>query len=138
MADARRKCTCTRLPDGAGGSWPAAWLGMHERVAVRGAAEQRIEGRPSTVWRQAAGGFGLEVRTDDGSVIHVPTSKAQSVMPVVAPDPLNVVESVARWLRRPFEIPNDGRMWMSVIADEHHYVSVSASLLRMPCFPLRD
>ncbi|MGK5171819.1 hypothetical protein [Geodermatophilus sp. CPCC 205761] len=97
---------------------------------------QRVEGRPGIAWYSEPRGFALLLTTDEGSAVRIARSEVQSVMPVMAPDPLRVVESVARFLRQPSAIPN-GRVWMSAIVDEHHYVSVAVALLRKPCLTLQ-
>jgi hypothetical protein len=109
---------------------------MHDRVALATVDGHRIEGRPGIKYCQDAREFALLITPDEGAPVTASLSKVQSAQPIVAPEPLWVVESVAHYLRQPTAIPN-GRRWMSAIADEHHYVSVAVALLRKPCMTLQ-
>jgi hypothetical protein len=106
-------------------------------VALTTVDGNRLEGRPGICYSQESGEFALVITTDDGSAVTAPLSQVESASPLVAPDRLWVVESVARYVRQPAAIPN-GRLWLSTLADDHHYVSVAVALLRKPCMTLRN
>src|SRR5687768_14704465 len=104
MADSNIECTCSRLPNGTGGSHPAAWLAMHDRVTLTAVNGERFEVHPVTLSIGDPEQLTLVFTSDDGLTSAAPVSKLQAVTPVDAPDPFKVIESVARSLRRPFEI----------------------------------
>ncbi|MGY1632953.1 hypothetical protein ACI784_14720 [Geodermatophilus sp. SYSU D01186] len=134
MTDSTTECTCSRLPDGSGGSLPAAWLGMHERVAVNTVDETRIEGRAAPLWLSESEVV-LMMTTDEGDSFKPSLSRLRSAEPLTAPDLTQVITSVFRYLGRPSEIPSGG-VHFRVIADEHHYVQVAVSVEPQPCLTL--
>lgn len=136
MADSIIECTCSRLPNGTGGSHTAAWLAMHDRVALIALNGKSVEAQPGTLSSGDPEQLTLVFTSDEGLIEAAPISKLQALTPVVAPDPLSVIESVARSLGRPFEIPN-GSVHLRAIADEHHYVEVVVSLRPHECLTLQ-
>jgi hypothetical protein len=117
---------------------------MHERIAVTTREGQRVEGRPSgPVWfadedAEDAGPYreprlpGLDVELDDGSEFSIPLSEVVSITPLLAPDPVEILELVAHALRRPFEV-EDGEIGWTAIAGPHHEVQIEVNVRRTTC-----
>jgi len=146
MPHAPDRCTCWQASSETGESHTSTWLGMHERILVVLRDGQRVEGRPAgPVWfRGDADGDGqtdpyreaqlpgFDVELDDGSEFSIPLSEVVSISPLVAPDPVKILESVAHALRRPFEV-EDGEIGWTAIAGPHHEVQVEVKVRRTEC-----
>ena len=88
-------CTCWQVQTEAGETVTAARVSMHERIAVTTRTGQRVEGRPDgPVWfgERPPRRPGYAVETDDGSVFTVPLSEVDSITPLDAPDPVEIIE----------------------------------------------
>jgi hypothetical protein len=136
MANSNIACTCSRLPNGTGGSLPAAWLAMHDRVTLVSVNGECFQARPGTLASGDPEQLTLVFTSDEGLTSTVPISCLQAVTSVVAPDHAEVIASVARSLGSPFEIPNGSVHWHA-IADLHHYVEVVVTLRPHECLTLR-
>ena len=146
MAHGSNGCTCWQTPTDTGERHTAAWLGMHERIAVIMRDGQRVEGRPSgPVWFREDNDEdaehapyreprlpGLDVELDDGSELAIRLSEVVSITPLVAPDPVRILESVAHALRRPFDV-EDGLIGWTAIAGPHEYVEIEVKVRRAEC-----
>ncbi|MCF6509184.1 hypothetical protein E9549_17505 [Blastococcus sp. MG754426] len=136
MPDDTQPCACWQMVAEDGQRHTAAWLGMHERIAVTTRDGHRIEGRPDgPVWFTREQGRelpGLGVELDDGTVIDMPLNEVQTITPLVAPDPERILEEVAHAVRHPFAI-EDGQTGWTLIADSHHTVEVEITVRHTPC-----
>jgi hypothetical protein len=116
---------------------------MHERIAVLMRDGQTVEGRPAgPVWfsdKDAEDGSyreprfpGLDVELDDGCEFAIPLSEVVSITPLIAPDPVKILESVAHALRRPFDV-EDGLIGWRAMAGPHEYVQIEVKVGRAEC-----
>jgi len=132
MPHETEQCTCWTARTETGETHTAAWLEMHQRIAVTTKDGQRIEGRPDgSVWFEGEQpGIGIE--QDDGLVFDTPLSEVETITPLVAPDPVEILECVARTLRRPFAVP-DGETGWTAIAGPHEVLEIEVKVRRCEC-----
>lgn len=136
MPEAGEQCDCWQAPSDDGRLHTAAWLGMHERIAVTTGGGRRVEGRPTgPAWFEDEQGeelAGLAVELDDESIFETPVADVQSITPLAAPDPERVLQAIARAVRHPFEI-EDGQTGWTIIAGPHEVLEIEVTLRRATC-----
>ncbi|SDM01935.1 hypothetical protein SAMN05660642_01352 [Geodermatophilus siccatus] len=140
MPHASDGCTCWRAATETGESHTAAWLGMQERIVVVTRDGQRVTGRPvGPIWFRDEGAPegearlpGLDVELDDGAYFGIPLADVVSITPLVSPDPLKIVESVAHVLRNPLDV-EDGMTGWTAIGGPHEVVQIEVKVRRVGC-----